>query len=161
MSEGNHGADVEECQRLLTAGGYLSGPVDGMYGPATTEAVQVFQRNEKLPVSGCIDRKTMDRLKQNKGDSANGRTLARGDRGEAVRKVQRLLQNGGYLSGEIDGVYGGQTEAAVCAFQKEQGLTVTGAVDPQTENRLSDHKGWKNLLQQEIVALVWHISRIC
>lgn len=148
LSEGNHGTDVEECQRLLAVGGYLSGPVDGMYGPATTEAVQVFQRNEKLPVSGCIDRKTMDRLKQNKGNSANGRTLARGDRGEAVRKVQRLLQNGGYLSGEIDGVYGGQTEAAVCAFQKEQGLTVTGAVDPQTENRLSNHKERKNLLQQ-------------
>ncbi|NLH00732.1 MAG: peptidoglycan-binding protein, partial [Clostridiales bacterium] len=38
----------------------------------------------------------------------------------------------GYDPGEIDGVYGPMTEAAVRKFQKEHGLEVDGIVGPLT-----------------------------
>ena len=47
--------------------------------------------------------------------------IARGDRGDAVQQIQRLLIQKGYLSGGADGVFGSGTEAAVQAFQRDHG----------------------------------------
>jgi hypothetical protein len=50
-----------------------------------------------------------------------------------VAMVQRALQAHGLTSvGVVDGVYGDQTAAAVEAFQEQQGLRATGAVDETT-----------------------------
>jgi hypothetical protein len=53
-------------------------------------------------------------------------------RGEDVRSVQQALQAAGFDPGEIDGVYGQQTAAAVVAYQTAKGLTVDGVVGPVT-----------------------------
>lgn len=56
--------------------------------------------------------------------------LARGDKGAAVRMLQRTLIDLGYLpSGSADGDFGGKTEAAVQAAQGRAGLSATGAAD--------------------------------
>ena len=52
--------------------------------------------------------------------------LQRGDRGGAVRCLQRTLIELGYLSGSADGDYGGQTEQAVLRAQAMAGLPATG-----------------------------------
>lgn len=52
--------------------------------------------------------------------------LRRGDRGEAVRRLQTLLLNRGIDPGPIDGVFGFRTETAVRNFQARSGLLVTG-----------------------------------
>jgi hypothetical protein len=59
-------------------------------------------------------------------------TLGYGDTGEAVADVQNFLQNQGYNPGEVDGVYGSRTGAAVSEFQEDQGLFRDGIVGRQT-----------------------------
>lgn len=58
-------------------------------------------------------------------------TVRRGDRGEVVTQLQRLLSKDG-SSLQIDGIFGPGTQSAVRAFQKKYGLTVDGIVGPQT-----------------------------
>jgi hypothetical protein len=58
--------------------------------------------------------------------------LRRGSRGSAVRALQRRLVELRYWLGSVDGIYGYQTEQAVMAFQKVNGLTRDGVAGPQT-----------------------------
>jgi hypothetical protein len=56
--------------------------------------------------------------------------VERGDRGDAVRRIQRAL---GITA---DGAFGPQTEQAVRSFQRRKGLVVDGVVGPQTRGAL-------------------------
>lgn len=62
-------------------------------------------------------------------------TLRRGDTGEDVRTLQRLLSARGRML-VADGDFGARTEAAVRAFQEQSGLSVDGIVGPTTRARL-------------------------
>lgn len=53
--------------------------------------------------------------------------LARGSAGSHVATLQHLLAARGYF--RADGLYGAITEAAVKAFQRDRGLTVTGKME--------------------------------
>lgn len=55
--------------------------------------------------------------------------LKKGDKGDKVRVLQNKLIAKGYLSGGVDGDFGGMTEAAVKEFQMANGLDVTGIAD--------------------------------
>ncbi len=55
--------------------------------------------------------------------------LARGAKGEEVRLLQQRLKDLGYLTGTVDGDFGGQTERAISAFQNQHDLPVTGVAD--------------------------------
>ncbi|HEU0018880.1 MAG TPA: transglycosylase family protein [Thermoleophilaceae bacterium] len=57
-------------------------------------------------------------------------TLRKGDRGRAVRRLQRKLGIG------ADGVFGPQTDRAVRRFQRRNGLTADGIVGPMTRGKL-------------------------
>lgn len=59
-----------------------------------------------------------------------------GSRGTEVRAIQEKLKERGLYNGSIDGVYGSQTQKAVKAFQKQQGLTQDGIAGPATLKRL-------------------------
>lgn len=52
----------------------------------------------------------------------------KGASGSMVREIQTRLKAWGYYSGQVDGVYGSQTEKAVRYFQKKNGLSVDGQV---------------------------------
>lgn len=54
------------------------------------------------------------------------------DPGQVVANVQSALQQEGYYQGEVDGVLGPQTRAALAEYQSAQGLEPTGAVDEPT-----------------------------
>ena len=53
---------VRDVQRLLRRLGDAPGPVDGLYGPLTTGAVQRFQEAHALAVDGVVGPQTMGRL---------------------------------------------------------------------------------------------------
>ncbi|MBR4949762.1 MAG: spore cortex-lytic enzyme [Clostridia bacterium] len=55
-----------------------------------------------------------------------------GSRGEEVKKIQRVLKNQGLYNGNIDGIFGKQTQNAVRTFQKNNGLAVDGIAGPKT-----------------------------
>lgn len=58
--------------------------------------------------------------------------LVRGERGTAVADLQRKLATAGHYTGEVDGIFGYGTEAAVLAFQRANGLTADGYAGPVT-----------------------------
>lgn len=62
--------------------------------------------------------------------------LAVGDRGEAVRRLQARLQELGYLTGKVDGIFGKQTKEALQYFQRLNGLSVDGIAGPKTYQKL-------------------------
>lgn len=64
--------------------------------------------------------------------SAYADLYKRGSSGQRVTEIQTRLKNWGYYAGEIDGVYGSRTEAAVRWFQRQNGLSADGQAGPQT-----------------------------
>jgi hypothetical protein len=58
------------------------------------------------------------------------------DLGQEVANVQSALQEQGYYQGEIDGILGAQTRAALADFQVAQGLEPTGTIDEPTAEAL-------------------------
>ena len=59
-------------------------------------------------------------------------TYSQGSTGETVRTIQTKLKRCGYYDGQVDGVYGSGTAAAVRYFQQKNGLTVDGVAGPAT-----------------------------
>lgn len=55
-----------------------------------------------------------------------------GSRGSEVTQIQTKLKRWGYYNGNIDGIYGSQTVAAVKYFQRKNGLTVDGIAGKNT-----------------------------
>ena len=55
-----------------------------------------------------------------------------GSRGSEVTQIQTKLKRWGYYNGNIDGIYGSQTLAAVKYFQRKNGLKVDGIAGTQT-----------------------------
>lgn len=66
------------------------------------------------------------------------RTVERGDRGAAVKKVQRALGLG------ADGIFGPNTAKAVKRFQARRGLTADGVVGPATWAALRSRAGHRS-----------------
>lgn len=54
----------------------------------------------------------------------------------AIENAQKTLKQKGHDPGTVDGVMGPQTTAALRAYQKEQGLNVTGRLDATTLSKL-------------------------
>jgi len=67
------------------------------------------------------------------------RVLRRGDRGEDVAELQRLLTAAGWYT-RADGVFGPLTEAAVRTYQGEAGLTQDGLAGSRTLAALRAHR---------------------
>ncbi len=130
LSPGNEGRQVELLQQAL---GNVT--VDGVYGPATEEAVQKFQASRGLTVDGIVGPLTSAALRgqtparasvadvSDMASSEGGEESAGGD---AVARLQSALRL------TADGDFGPETEAAVRRLQARHGLTVDGVVGPAT-----------------------------
>lgn len=55
-----------------------------------------------------------------------------GSNSSEVKQIQEKLKRWGYYDGEVDGIFGSKTLAAVKAFQKKNGLTVDGIAGEKT-----------------------------
>lgn len=65
---------IAELQDRLAAAGYLTGASDGIYGSGTAAAVEQFQKDHRLPVSGAVDEQTL--------------SFGRGETGEAKKETK-------------------------------------------------------------------------
>lgn len=54
--------DIRVIQRVLIDRGLLHGDADGVWGPATREAITVYQRQQGIAVTGMIDMRTVSSL---------------------------------------------------------------------------------------------------
>ncbi len=160
--QGDTGVDVRNIQYLLAylAQFYNTVPPitpDGIYGPATTEAVSSFQQAFDLPVTGEVDFDTWDVLYRTyrgfletipfqyvEGNILPypGIPLRLGAEDETVRLLQEYLN---YVAGfypqiptvNPTGYFGTRTQEAVIAFQRLQGLPPTGTVAAATWDELT------------------------
>ena len=144
---GSSGDAVNLLQARLTLLKYLNDTIDGRFGTQTAAAVAAFQEANGLTADGVAGPKTLTALYSDKAKeaaapaqaaaalSASG-TLKIGDKGAAVKSLQRALITLGYLSGAADGIYGTKTYLAVEAFQQDSRLTVDGMAGPATLTRL-------------------------
>ena len=135
LSYGEKSDVVLASQQRLKTLGYLTTTPDGAYGDDTVAAVKQFQSRNDLVVDGYLGPSTRAALQSDQA-VPNGVTL--GDQGEAVTRIQQLLNQYGYLSSSnITGYFGEVTEQAVKNFQKSNGLSADGSVGQQTMNKLA------------------------
>lgn len=123
LSYGEKSDDVLKYQERLYKLGYLTTEPDGTFGKDTVAATKLFQQINGLIVDGHIGPSTRKLLMSSDAE-ANALTL--GMSGETVQKVQSKLRELGYLGAKATGYYGSDTEEAVKAFQKRNGLSVDG-----------------------------------
>ena len=127
----DEGDDVSALQTALTDLCYYSGDVTGRYGEATKTAVEDFQRDFALAVTGVADKATQEAIY-----AADYRPLRLGCVGEDVRQAQIRLMALGYYTGKISGRYLPATQEAIRLFQTANALPITGEADVQTLERL-------------------------
>lgn len=58
---------------------------------------------------------------------------------ERIREIQSCLKNAGFYQGEVDGVKGRKTRAAIKKFQKANGLSADGVIGKRTWEALSKY----------------------
>ena len=55
-------ANVRQVQEALKAQGHDPGPIDGVMGPQTKEALRAYQRSQNLTETGRLDSQTAEKL---------------------------------------------------------------------------------------------------
>jgi peptidoglycan hydrolase-like protein with peptidoglycan-binding domain len=121
---------VKALQRQLGVLGFDPGPVDGRYGPRTTEAVRHLQEVSGLEPDGIVGPLTAEVLRHHAPEPPAN------DRAERVKALQRQLSWLGFEPGPADGHYGSLTTGAVKRFQEAYDLPVDGIVDRATADTL-------------------------
>jgi glucose-6-phosphate dehydrogenase assembly protein OpcA len=54
--------EPEPTQHMLAVLGFYDGPIDGIFGPAQVKSIKAAQKTYQLPVTGKLDRETMDKI---------------------------------------------------------------------------------------------------
>jgi len=116
-------------QESLTLAGHYTEQVDGVYGPATVDAVRSLQEDHGLPVTGTVDTATAAALQADlaeQGGAAEQQSIA------TAAAVQQTLSLAGFWTGPVDGEWTPALTEALKAFQDELGVKPTGTVDAAT-----------------------------
>lgn len=137
LKMGSSGASVKKLQTKLVNAGFSPGKVDGIFGPMTRDAVLAFQKSNGLVQDGIVGRMTWTALGVNCDTPTpppinHCPTLVQGNTGPAVVNLQGLLKRKGFYTGNVDGIFGPLTRAAVVAFQASAGLVQDGIVGIKT-----------------------------
>lgn len=138
LQRGMKGEAVEDLQTMLAKNNFYpnkkekNNGIDGYFGADTEDATRRYQKiNLPNEVDGLAGVRVYNSLtgKKNKKPASkptswNGRTLKKGDKGEDVRELQKMLvdkhfyPNKNASNNGIDGVFGKETRNAVRRFQK-------------------------------------------
>jgi soluble lytic murein transglycosylase-like protein len=151
-------AQVPGLQVALHAKGFYDGPIDGIAGPQTAEAVRAFQRDAGITVDGIAGLQTRRALGRLGRPLFGRRSLGRTKVGWDVSVLQFLLARKGLYECSISGQFGKMTEEAVRAFQRRNGLAVDGIAGPVTMRSLRG-KGTIAPPQVSAAAAVRHVVK--
>jgi peptidoglycan hydrolase-like protein with peptidoglycan-binding domain len=116
-------------QTDLQQTGYYKGPIDGIYGPQTVDAVTQLQTDSDLPPTGLVDQATalaLDEKLAAVGAQAATKSLTQ------TAALQTVLKLTGHWTGPIDGQWTPELTDALKTFQTALGVQPTGAVDAAT-----------------------------
>lgn len=133
IREGTTAPVVADIQKRLMELGYMDGDEPTEYfGPVTSSAVSLFQRQHGLIVDGSVGKETYTVLMSGE---AQKYTVAQGASGDDVTDLQERLRELGYLD-KVTGNFGELTAKAVQSFQQYNGLTGDGKVGQKTRELL-------------------------
>ena len=136
LKSGSSGPQVLQLQQRLAELGYLTGPVDGLYGPLTEFGVSCFQRRMGLPLSGQADHNLQITLQKEAAPAATAvqiaGTLRSGDSGEAVHVLQQRLYELNFLKIKPDGQFQTHTRQVVATLLTVNGQAAAEQADPTT-----------------------------
>ncbi|WP_052050932.1 peptidoglycan-binding protein [Leptolyngbya sp. KIOST-1] len=140
------GEDVRQVQQALVRWGATI-TADGLFGPATRQAVEQFQRSQGLVTDGIVGPQTWALLQRQPTPPPPPVTPPPQNRvlrltnpfttGEDVRTLQQAIARSG-IAVTADGIFGPATDRAVRQFQASRGLVADGIVGPQTWARLQN-----------------------
>ena len=119
-----------------TSGSWYKVSVDGKTGYAAKKYITVSSDKKS---SSSSSSSSDSGKKQNSSDG----TCRKGDKGDAVKAVQKRLKALGYYNSSVDGDFGDATKTAVKKFQKNNGLTADGVVGKKTLEKLNSSKAKK------------------
>lgn len=133
-------APIIEMQRALRNRGYAVGPLDGHFGRHTRAAVEAFQKDTGLPITGQLDDETTEKLSEPKAavappapPPATVPTVPAAEPNyspDLVTAIQKALIEKGYHGvGKVDGAYGPSTRGAILAFEADNGRPLSGKPD--------------------------------
>ncbi len=114
---------VYSLQLKLMELDYLEGIADGIYGNGTAKAVEAFQKDYGLEVTGVATVETQELLFsiqpiEDETEEDTDVVLTQGEAGNDVFILQNSLFMWGFLSAKPDGVFGSGTKAALKEFQQ-------------------------------------------
>lgn len=133
LEEGYDGDEIYDIQERLMDLSYMDNDEPTThFGPATQEAIELFQRRHDLTIDGIITNVVYDLLFS---DEALKYMVCVGISGTDVEELQGRLRELGYMD-KATGNFGEETEAAVKEFQKNNKLTVDGKVGEKTREML-------------------------
>lgn len=134
VSKGIQADVVADMQVRLMELGYMDDDdPDGIFSEVTVLAIEHFQEQHSLPVTGTVDDATKTLLFS---AEAQEYVIAMGTRNTDVEELQQRLYELGYISDKPDGVFGPDTETAVKKFQKLNDLAEDGKVGKQVRELL-------------------------
>ena len=133
---------TEEAQSKLKKLGLYDGNIDGNYDAQTKSSIKQFQKLSGLVVDGVLGPLTKEVLSKTDEsnfdiDSADVDILNELKFSQEIEDAQKILLDLGLYKGEVDGINGINTKAAIKEFQKKSGLLVDGVLGPNTLNALS------------------------
>ncbi|AFY69730.1 Peptidoglycan-binding domain 1 protein [Thalassoporum mexicanum PCC 7367] len=146
---------ASQLQNLLQQRGFYNGPIDGVIGSLTTDAIRRAQQSYGLVVDGVAGSATIAALQNNNNNSGqNPNQPVPLPGGVTVAQLQSLLQQRGFYTGPIDGVVGSATTAAIISAQRTYGLPASGVADEATINALrANDRPVANPVDVDVVAL--------
>ena len=141
LGRGASGSEVVAAQRaLMDSGIYLNGGANGVYSDYMWYSVRNFQRRNGLRVTGSIDVLTARALGLFDTSSDGWTQLGIGSAGAAVTNAERALIAAGFgVGGGANSLFDADTYRAVQAFQRANGLPISGLIDLSTARALGLH----------------------
>ncbi len=125
-------ARVAALQIGLRAHGFSPGPIDGVRGPLTSNALVAFQRAKGIRPDGRAGRRTRRALGVRGRPLLGQRELAVGAVGWDVAVLEFRLRRSGLPVRAVDGRFTGATAAALRRYQRRHALVPDGIAGPLT-----------------------------
>ena len=143
-------ARVAALQVGLRAHGFDPGPVDGVRGTLTTEALVAFQRARGIRPTGLVGRATRRALGTRGKPLLGQRELGVGAVGWDVAVLEFRLRRYGLGTRAVDGRFTRPTSVALRRYQSGRGLAADGIAGPKTYRSLAGRTATP-------VPTTWHV----
>ena len=141
---------VKSLQEELAQLNYYEGPIDGIMGSQTVQAIEDLQRQAGLPQTGVMNSATEaalhnylihgnSQMNPAPDPAANPKPTPTPAYSASVATLQKQLAQLNYYEGPINGIAGTQTTQAIINLQRQAGLPQTGQMNAATQAALTNY----------------------